>query len=390
MPEPTPATAERPLRVLMLLESLFPGLGGAEIQVGTLALALQARGHRVCVLMPRLEPEQTPGRDDWRGVELYRIDYPRLRLLGGLLLQLKMLLWLLRHRREFDAVHVHVAHRMGAVATPLCRLLGKPVVLKFSGWWEFQRGSLRPQGLMPKLLRLGLKYASAVQAISRRIGDDVRAKGFDPDRVHWVANAVDPSRFLGFEPARRAGAVPRRAVFVGRLVPEKGLDTLFEAWARCFAGRSDWRLRLVGEGADEAALRARAQSLGIAEQVEWVGPSREVEAHLAESDVGLLPSRHEGLSNTLLEYMSAALPVVGTRISGTEDFVLTGQTGWLCEPDDVEGLAAALAAMAAVDDAARAALGAAARQRVLQHAALDAVVGRLLQLYRGQRPPAEA
>jgi len=120
--------------ILMVLEANFPKFGGAERQLETLANALQQQGHRVRVVLPRLLPEYPAGADRHNGLDLWRIDYPRLRLLGTLVLLLKLSWWLWRERKHYDAIHVHIAHHMGAVAALVGRLLGKPVVLKFSGW----------------------------------------------------------------------------------------------------------------------------------------------------------------------------------------------------------------------------------------------------------------
>ena len=68
--------------------------------------------------------------------------------------------------------------------------------------------------------------------------------------------------------------------------------------------------------------------------MQFVGPSSDVQRYLAMAHFGVLASLHEGLSNTLLEYMAAGLPVLGSRVSGTEDFVVAGHTGWLFPPGD--------------------------------------------------------
>jgi glycosyltransferase involved in cell wall biosynthesis len=167
-------------------------------------------------------------------------------------------------------------------------------------------------------------------------------------------------------------------------VPEKGLDTLLAAWAQA-RRPPGWRLRLVGEGPLRAALEAQARALGIAASVELPGQSERVEEDLAGADLGVLPSRFEGLSNTLLEGMAAGLPMLASRISGNEDFVVPGRNGWLFEPGDVTGLAAVLSAAMALPAAARQAMGEAARADVLAKASVPAVIGQLLPLYRGAK-----
>lgn len=373
------------MHVLMLLEGEFPAMGGAERQMETLSLALSKRGERVTLLLPRLRREYPAGPGDYRGLSLFRIGYPAYRLFGRMVLMVRLSLLLFRWRREYDAIHVHIAHHMGAVAALMGRALGKPVVVKFSGWWEAERGSLRPGGVLPRVQRLLLRRATAVQAISTRIGKDLVDYGFDPQRVHWLPNAVDPSRFDKLKP-RFDEAGPHLAVFVGRLVPEKALDLLLAAWAQALGDRPDWRLRLVGDGPLEAKLKAQAAQFGIADRVEFAGRSERVEEHLAQAEVGIIASHVEGLSNTLLEYMCAGLPVLGTRISGSEDFVREGETGWQCEPGQLDSLSAALTRMAATSADDRARLGAGARAHVIAQAGLESVLLRLQQLYRGQRP----
>ena len=171
-------------------------------------------------------------------------------------------------------------------------------------------------------------------------------------------------------------------MFVGRFVPEKGLDALLAAWAKA-TRPPGWRLRLVGGGALDDELRALAARLGVADSVDFPGPSLAVENELATSDIGVLASRFEGLSNTLLEYMAAGLPVIATRISGSEDFVIPERNGWLTEVGDVDGLAAALGEAMAMPVAARQALGAQARRDVMAKASVPAVVDQLMPLYAG-------
>lgn len=368
------------LSILMLIEGQFPSMGGAERQVETLATALMAMGHSVTVVAPRLEASSPAGASRHRGIDVWHIAYPTIRWIGSLLLMFRLAWLLVRWRDRYDAIHVHIAHNMGAVASVVGWLLGKPVVVKFSGWWEQERGCLRPRGgALASLARRMLGRSSAIQAISTRIARELEAIGFDPRRIHCLPNGVTTSRFESIERPRLGAGAPT-VVFVGRLVPEKGLDTLLKAWAAA-KRLPGWRLRLVGDGALEGSLAALARSLGVEDSVDFPGRSSRVEAELATADIGILPSRFEGLSNTLLECMAAGLPVIATRISGSEDFVVPGRNGWLCEVDDVSGIARALTEAMAMDAAGRLRLGVQARKDVLARASVPAVVERLVALY---------
>jgi glycosyltransferase involved in cell wall biosynthesis len=234
-----------------------------------------------------------------------------------------------------------------------------------------------------------LKKASAVQAISTRIAHELERHGFPRDRILVLPNAVDTSRFR-VRTTPRAAEAPLTAVFVGRLVPEKSLDTLLDAWAQAFHGRSDTRLWLVGEGPEKGMLSQQAERLGIAGQIEFLGHRDRVEEVLAEADLGLLPSGIEGLSNTLLEFMASGLPTLASRVSGSEDFVVTGRNGWLFPASDVTALAACLREARSLSVARLLEMGRQARADVAAAADLDSVVRQLLALYRGAHPQALA
>jgi glycosyltransferase involved in cell wall biosynthesis len=320
------------------------------------------------------------------GVPVGRIRYPRRALVGAAVMCLRTAAFLWKNRSRYDAWHVHIGHHLGAVTCLVGSWLGKPVVVKISGWWELDQGIMAPHRRPLDILALRwLKKASTVQAISTRIARELERHGFPIDRILVLPNAVDTSRFH-VRTTPRATEAPLTAVFVGRLVPEKGLDTLFDAWALAFRGRSDVRLRLVGEGPEERALREQAERLGIANQVEFLGHHDHVEEVLAEADVGVLPSRIEGLSNTLLEFMASGLPTLASRVSGSEDFIVTGRNGWLFPVSDAAALADCLREARSLPVTRLLEMGQQARADVEAAADLDRVVGRLLLLYRGAHP----
>jgi glycosyltransferase involved in cell wall biosynthesis len=376
--------AERPpLHVLMVLESTYPSPhgGGAEAQVRTLARALRARGQLVTVLTPLMAtgPQQRIGRVD--GVAVCRLSYPRLRLIGGFVLWCRLILFLWARRRRYDAWHVHIAHHLGAVCALLGRWLGKPVVVKVSGWWELEHGALAANpGVLARIAFHCLRHADAWQAISKRIAAELVKKGIPASRIFAIPNAVDTVRFR--KNVRTPGVGPR-FVFIGRLVHEKGLDTLLDAFVDTLHRCPDAHLRIVGTGPLESMLKLRATELGIASQVEFSGHREDIETLMADADIGLLTSRIEGLSNTLLECMSAGLPMIASRVSGSEDMVRPGDNGWLFEPGDRGALAACLAEAALLPLERRQWMGARARETVERQAGLDSVLDSLLVLYRG-------
>jgi glycosyltransferase involved in cell wall biosynthesis len=378
----------KPLRILMVLESEFTqrGGGGAESQLRTLATHMRRMGQQVSIVAPLLWYGPQVPVERCFGIPVGRVSYPRVPVLGAAIMCLKFGKFLLGHGRRYDAWHIHIGHHLGAVTCLVGSVIGKPVVLKISGWWELEKGVMAPR-LRPfdMLAKRWLTKAGTVQAISTRIAAELVKQGFPPERILVLPNAVDTSRFR-VRTAQRAAGEPFTAVFVGRLVPEKGLDTLLDAWAGAFRGRADVQLKLVGGGPIEKDVRAQAERLGIVDQVQLLGHRDDIEAILAGADVGLLTSRIEGLSNTLLEFMASGLPAIASQVSGSEDFVKTGRNGWLFPVDDRAALASCLREAAAAPPARLAEMGRHARADVEAASSLDRVVGTLMKLYRGAHP----
>jgi glycosyltransferase involved in cell wall biosynthesis len=169
------------------------------------------------------------------------------------------------------------------------------------------------------------------------------------------------------------------ALAVGRFAPVKDHAGLLDAFARAAGRAPALRLAFAGTGALEAALRARAGELGVAEQVRFLGFRTDVAACLRATDLFVISSTTEGLPVSLLEAMAAGLPVVSTAVGGIPDALGEPPGGILVPPGDPERLADALAS-AALDPELRARLGARSLQNV-QRFSLSAFVRRYSELY---------
>jgi glycosyltransferase involved in cell wall biosynthesis len=378
--------------VVMVLESVFPtrGGGGAENQTGNLARYFIGCGMPVRIVVPRWFGDSEPEREIVQGIAVERLSYRRIRLLGTLMMLWRLATWLYRERHSYAAIHAHIAGKMAAVCCVMGRLLGKPVLVKYTGFTDIDATAGRRSWAL-RLRTAALRRATWIQATSRRAAEALLREGYDSQQVRLVPNAVDVVRFRP-QPELRAAACARLgvadaaivAIYSGRFDPVKGLDVLIQAWERAFAGREDHLLLIVGTGLWQQeidAMHAAAARLRCGPQLRFLGPQSRVEDIMLAGDFAVLPSRFEGLSNSLLEFMASGLPVLGTRVSGTEDLIDDGVSGLLCAPDDVESLAAGLQDMVARGAAVRSAMGASARARVLECAAIDSIGPRIAALY---------
>jgi glycosyltransferase involved in cell wall biosynthesis len=168
-------------------------------------------------------------------------------------------------------------------------------------------------------------------------------------------------------------------VHVGRFAPPKNHALLVEAFAQVRADAPLYLL-LVGGGELEDAVREQVSALGLQERVRFLGIRADVADILWASDVFVLSSRVEGNPLSVMEAMSAGLPVVSTAVGGVPELVRAGETGLLVPSEDAGALAQAMQAL--VDDPARRqAMGAAARQHAVEHLDIRHTVRGYEQLY---------
>ena len=160
-------------------------------------------------------------------------------------------------------------------------------------------------------------------------------------RILAIPNGV-PFRTFAWQRRPDWQAAPR-AVFVGRLAPEKGLDTLIDAWPLVRAKYLDAQLILIGEGPLRPVLEDGSghsgMALGPGQAVEMPGAAADPSETLREADLFILPSREEGMSIALLEAMALGIPLVASSIPGNRRLVSDFKHGRLAPPTIPEDLA---------------------------------------------------
>jgi glycosyltransferase involved in cell wall biosynthesis len=206
------------------------------------------------------------------------------------------------------------------------------------------------------------------------------AEGPPPETVRVLENGVDLGRFLAIPPASATSSEVPCVGAVANLRPVKGVD-VFVAAAALLAERHPRAVfRVAGEGGQRAELEAAVERHGLAGRFLLPGAAGDVPGFLAGLDVAVLPSRAEGMSNALLEYMAAARPVVATAVGGNTELVADGVHALLVPPDDPTALAGAIDRLL-TDRALAGRLGAAARRRARERYGREAMVRRFQDFY---------
>jgi glycosyltransferase involved in cell wall biosynthesis len=219
----------------------------------------------------------------------------------------------------------------------------------------------------------------------RRFSQDVGR--LDPARLTVIPNGIDPAPFDAASPLPRGAlGIPDTAhlsLYLGRLDVQKGLQDLISAAKRVVACRPEWHLALAGDGPSrDWLLEQITEHSQIQANVHWLGHRNDVPRLLKSADVLVHASLWEGMPNAVLEAMATSRPVIGTRVEGTEDLVVPGQTGWLVTPKDVEALSQALIGAHDSPETCRR-YGAAGRKRVQDSFSLKETITAYERLWAG-------
>ena len=244
--------------------------------------------------------------------------------------------------------------------------------------------------------RLSYELASRIFSVSYQLRDlHAKRTGFPAHKISVIHNGVDGGRFfpdaaVRVRVRRELGLANEEFCLgcVGNLLPVKDHMTLLRA-VEAFAERcQSWRLLLIGEGPERSKLEeyVRAHPAWSA-RVQFVGSSSRVPELLRALDVYVLPSIAEGISNSLLEAMSAGLPVVATATGGNPEVVVDGESGLLFPVGDCGKLAEHLVRLEARPEV-RAHLAQQAMRRILQEFSIDSMIQKYDSLYESVSPVA--
>ncbi len=317
------------------------------------ARALKEAGHDVRVLA--IHRPGTRAHEYLDGVEIFRTRYlpekweilqeeggglpviwkkkplARLALLPFIICQSLMLV---RHAAGCDLIHANWT-LSGGIAWLTRFIHRRPFVVMVHGS-DIYIGT--KTGWIRKMTRILLDQAAAVIAISQDLAGQLRILGVPESKISIIPEVIDTDNFLNVEQERE-----NTILFIGSLIPRKGCIYLLQAFGKIARELPDYRLCLVGEGADEAELRQLASDLQIGERVSFLGvkPRAEIASLMQRARLFVLPSLEEGLGVVLIEAIASGTPCVASAVGGIPD-VITPDVGVLVPPGDAGALASAI------------------------------------------------
>lgn len=288
-----------------------------------------------------------------------------------------------RHLRRWGADVILAEYgRTGVAVEPAARRAEVPLVVHFHGWDAYDRSVLEAFGEdYPRLFR----SAAAVVAVSHDMMEQLQDLGAPPAKLHRNPCGVDVEQFAGADVAASEPSL----LAVGRFAEKKAPHLTLLAFARAADGHPEARLVMAGDGPLLDACRTLARALGVDDRVHFPGavPHREVRRLMARSRAFVQHSLRppsgdsEGNPVAVREAMAAGLPVVATRHAGIAETVVHGETGFLVEEHDWEGMAAHVSRLLA-DPEAAAELGRAGRARAERDFRMEDSIARLADILR--------
>jgi glycosyltransferase involved in cell wall biosynthesis len=354
------------MRVLYYTDSLR--LGGKERQLVELLKGLRRRSIEVLLVCM--------DRGEFYEPDVQAIGVPLRYLFRKMRWDPFVALGLYRMVVEFKPHIIHTNSMMSsAYALPVAKFFGVPLI----------NGSIRN---CFRYSSLRWKVERAVLSLSDfRIANSVaglESRGFSPDceKNFVVHNGFDLSRA---EAADNSTATrqkdTRDCAHVGMVAEfraDKDFRTFLLAARRVLSKRDDVVFVTVGDGETLAEMRAMVADLG--DKVRFLGRRKDIEHITSTFSVGVLASFTEGISNSIMEYMAMAKPVVVTDCPGSRELVKDGDTGYLVAPQDAVALAEKIEHLLNHPEQARE-MGRAGRRLIEQEFSLSGMVDSTIQVY---------
>lgn len=328
------------MRVAMFCDCYIPVINGVVTSIACLKAALEAEGHTVTLYVPAVPKHRDTDSAIHRFTSFVWPLQPEERF---------SIPWPPKTMREFkaddcDVIHVHTPFNVGLLGWWKAWRAGRPMVFTHHTLWEEYVHYLPMPRSWGRAIALGL--CGFFFRRSRRIiapSEEVRARLVSQGvrrPVEVIPTGIDPELFHGGDASRVPVAPDERLfLFIGRVGKEKSIDFVLKAFAEVLKEEPRYRLILIGDGPERAALENQARQLGLGDRCQFLGyqPRADLKHYLAAARGFLFASLTETQGLVSLEAQAGGVPVVGVRASGTSEAVKDGHTGFLLEPGDLKG-----------------------------------------------------
>ena len=294
---------------------------------------------------------QIPKQEQIHNIDVYHPRYIVIPKLFGFLhgislyFPLKRLIKKLMENQNFDLINAHWLFPDGVAAVRCAKELNFPIMLTAHGCDI----NLYPEYYLRKIqIRNALQKSDRISVVSPMQKQKVVALGIPEQKVQFIPNGVDHDQFtpMDQESCRKQLGLPLHAriiLFVGNLVPVKGLEYLLDAVAQIHATHQDLFVAIVGDGALRQTLIRKTQDLNLTGLIKFFGAKHhdEIPLWMNACDLFCLPSLREGWPCVIMEAIACGKPVVASRVGGVPE-IINEQNGYMAEAQDINQLAQAI------------------------------------------------
>ena len=314
------------MKIIFTLASL--GSGGAERVVSLLANKMAEQGHQVEIICLKFN-------------DVYYKLHPEVKVTLAMQQtknRLTEVFWLRKYVNQ-EKPDVVIAFTEGVYCFTIAALLGTKIPVIASE-------RLDPSAMTWKrnlLKRILLPYADwlvvQTKAIKEYFPKSIQKKTsivFNPVKDEALASSIENGK-LKIENSERP-----RIISVARLYPQKNQEMMIRAFSKLADEFPDWQLVIYGEGPRRQSLQLIIDNLQLTDRVQLPGRTEKVIEELRKSKIFCLSSDYEGMSNSMIEAICVGLPIVTTKVSGTDELVQDGVNGYVVEVGDTDAMASAL------------------------------------------------
>lgn len=327
------------INVVLLTDCLGDITGGAEKQIFELAKRLPKTQYNVFVASMEAQGNTSSSEIESIGCQLKVFRITRIYGLSGFVEGIKFFKFLRK-----NSIHALVTYHFGSDiwGTFWARLAGTRLIVsnrRDMGFWRNQSHIFS--------YRLINGWVNKIVVVSNSIKDMVmKTETVEEEKIEVVYNGVEIPTALANLPQKKTqiSLKPSDLVImhVANLRPVKGHEYLIQAFASISLQYPDAKLVLIGKDELNGSLQELSKHLGIKDRVLFLGQRTDVTELLQISDICVLPSLSEGMSNAILEYMALAKPVIATNVGGNPELIENGYNGLLVNKEDVAQLSHAL------------------------------------------------
>ncbi|UCG53296.1 MAG: N-acetyl-alpha-D-glucosaminyl L-malate synthase BshA [Candidatus Latescibacterota bacterium] len=363
----------------------YPTPGGSGVIATELGKSLARIGHQVHFITHGLPSRLDSFNENLFFHKVEPGDYPVFQQFTPYSLSLAVKIREVAMQCDLDIVHSHYAIPY-ATSAFLAKEMLKTSGRDLKSITTLHGTDITLVGLMPsfhEITRFSIAVSDAITAVSRFL-ERQTVEAFKIDKpIRVIHNFVDCNEF---RPARDTSVRQRYAsgdekllIHVSNFRKVKNIPVVIDVFSRLRASLP-CRLLLVGDGPELEPTERLVHDQGLAGDVVFLGDQEFIADILPAGDVFLLPSEHESFGLAALEAMSCGLPVVASNIGGLHEVIDDGETGFLFDPHDVNGMSEVTLRLF-TDETWRKTVGLKSRERAKRDFGKDKIIGEYIALY---------